>query len=160
MTPQSAVDSNQNGDAASDRVILNPSGAKGTSSGVTALKRTDGQTVGYLADNPNAQYIRAQVGAFATSGRNILASRGINNFDITVSKIAGLPGADQAAVPGRFLQRFNHPQYTPGRVNNVNVNNRANVTNFLTPGNALFGQYDQVWSSNPRTIQVGARLTF
>jgi hypothetical protein len=160
VTPQSAVDSNQNGDAASDRVILNPNGVKGTSSGVTALKRTDGQTVGYLADNPNAQFIRAQVGAFANSGRNILASRGINNFDITVSKTLAFRERTRLQFRADFFNAFNHPQYTPGKVNNVNLTGRANVTNFLTPGNALFGQYDQVWSSNPRTIQVGAKLTF
>jgi hypothetical protein len=45
-------------------------------------------------------------------------------------------------------------------VNNVNFTNRANVTNFLTPGNPLFGQFDQVWSSNPRNIQLGATVTF
>jgi hypothetical protein len=85
-TPQSAVDSNQNDDAAADHVILNPNGVKGMSSDVTALKNSAGATVGYLALNPNAQFIRAQVGALANSGRNILATRGINNWDISVSK--------------------------------------------------------------------------
>src|SRR5205823_3006705 len=78
ITPQSAVDSNQNGDAAADRVILNAGGTPGTSSDVTVLKNSAGATVGYLAINPNAQFIRAQAGAYANSGRNIMASRGIN----------------------------------------------------------------------------------
>src|SRR5204863_454061 len=63
VTPQSAADSNQNGDAAGDRVIINANGTKGVSSDVTALKKTAGATVAYLAVNPNAQFIRAQVGA-------------------------------------------------------------------------------------------------
>jgi hypothetical protein len=160
VTPQSAVDSNMNGDAAGDRVILNPAGVRGTSSDVTALRNTAGQTVAYLANNGNAEYIRAQVGAFATSGRNILASRGINNFDFSLFKTIPATERMKLTVRADFFNGLNHPQYTPGRVNNVNNTNRANVTNYLTPGNALFGAFDQVYSSNPRTIQVGARLTF
>jgi hypothetical protein len=160
ITPQSAIDSNQNGDSAGDRVILNPSGTPGLSSDVTALKNSAGATVGYLAMNPNAQYIRAQVGAFATSGRNILPSRGINNWDLTVTKNLAFKERTKLELRADFFNAFNHPQYTPGQVNNINSTNRANVTNFLTPGNSLFGQFDQVWSSNPRVIQVGARLTF
>jgi hypothetical protein len=160
ITPQSAVDSNQNGDAAGDRVIINPSGVPGTSSDVTALKNSSGATVAYLANNPNAQYIRAQIGAFATSGRNILAGRGINNFDFSLFKKLQFTERWNLALRADFFNGLNHPQYTPGRVNNVNNTNRANVTNYLTPGNPLFAQFDQVYSSNPRTIQVGARLTF
>jgi len=37
---------------------------------------------------------------------------------------------------------------------------RAGVTNYLTPGNALFAQFDQVYSSNPRVIQLAAKFTF
>ena len=78
VTPQSGVDSNLNGDSAGDRVIANPGGIEGTGSGVVplcnsavavcpatltdALKRPAG-VVGYLATNPNAQYIQAGYGA-------------------------------------------------------------------------------------------------
>src|SRR6201999_2527446 len=37
VTSQSAIDANLNGDNAGDRAILNPSGAKGTGSGVIPL---------------------------------------------------------------------------------------------------------------------------
>jgi len=159
-TPQSAVDSNMNGDAAGDRVIVNGAGTPGTSSDVTALKNSAGATVGYLAINPNAQFIRAQVGAYANSGRNILPTRGINNFDFTVSKSINFNERMKLQLRADFFNGFNHPQYTPGRVNNINNTNRANVTNYLTPGNPLFGQFDQVWASNARNIQVGARFSF
>ena len=62
-TVQNGVDSNLNGDAAGDRAIFNPAGVPGTGSGVTALTNTAGETVAYLANNPNAQYIQAQMGA-------------------------------------------------------------------------------------------------
>uniref|UniRef100_Q026A2 Cna B domain protein n=1 Tax=Solibacter usitatus (strain Ellin6076) TaxID=234267 RepID=Q026A2_SOLUE len=159
-TPQSGVDSNQNGDAAADRAIVNSNGTPGTSSDVTALKNSAGATVGYLAINPNAQFIRAQVGALANSGRNILATRGINNWDLSVSKSLAFNERMKLQLRADLFNGFNHPQYTPGKINTVGFVNRSGVTNYLTPGNPVFGQFDQVYSSNPRTVQVAARLTF
>jgi hypothetical protein len=159
-TPQSAVDSNLNGDSAGDRVILNPSGVHGTSSDVTALKNSAGATVAYLANNPSAEFIRAQSGALATTGRNIMPTRAINNWDVNLVKIFSFHERYKFQLRADFLNAFNHPQYTPGRINNIKFISRANVTNYLTPGNALFGQYDQVYSSNPRFIQVSAVVNF
>jgi hypothetical protein len=159
-TPQSGTDSNFNGDAAADRVIINTNGTPGTSSDVTALKNTKGDTVGYLANNPNAQYIRAQKGALATSGRNILPTRGYNNWDFNVSKIVPFNERWKFQIRADFFNGFNHPQYTPGSPNNISSTPRAGVTNYLTPGNALFARFDQVYSSNPRNIQLAAKLTF
>jgi len=45
-------------------------------------------------------------------------------------------------------------------VDNVRAFDRSGVTNYLTPGNALFNQWGQVYSSNPRAIQLGARISF
>jgi len=159
-TPQSATDSNLNGDAAADRVIINTNGTPGLSSDVTALKNSKGDTVGYLANNPNAQFIRAQRGALATSGRNILATRGINNWDFNVAKVVPIKERFRFQVRADFFNGFNHPQYTPGQVNNIASVGRSGVTNYLTPGNLLFARYDQVYSSNPRVIQLAAKLTF
>jgi hypothetical protein len=159
-TPQSGVDSNQNGDSAGDRVIINNAGVPGTSSDVTALKNTAGATVAYLANNPNAYFILAQVGALTTSGRNILRTRPIDNFDLNLIKNIKMTERYQFQIRADFFNAFNHPQYTPGTLSSVNATNRANVTNYLTPGNALFGQFDQVYSSNPRSIHLGLKLIF
>lgn len=158
-TPQSGVDSNQNGDAAADRAIVNPSGIAGTSSDVTALKNSSGATVGYLAVNPNAQFIRAQVGALANSGRNVLETRGINNWDVSVNKAISFKERYKFTLRADFLNAFNHPQYTPGPINNIGAIARTS-TNYLIPGNALFGRFDQVYSSNPRQIQMSAVFNF
>src|ERR1700722_7340536 len=97
VTAQSGVDSNLNGDSAGDRTILNPSGVKGTGTGVTPLWTSAGAVcptnltgalnnpvgvVGYLA-NSNAQYIQAGYGALATVGRNTLQLKPINDIDLT-----------------------------------------------------------------------------
>ncbi len=160
-TPQSGVDSNQNGDAAADRAIVNAAGTPGVSSDVTALKNSAGATVGYLAVNPNARnsYVRKSA-RYANSGRNVLATRGINNWDMTVSKSLAFNERMKLQLRADLFNGFNHPQYTPGKINNIIQTNRSGVTNYLTPGNPVFGQFDQVYSSNPRTVQVAARLTF
>jgi hypothetical protein len=159
-TPQSGADANQNGDAPTDRVIINSAGTVGTSSDVTVLRNSAGATVGYLAVNPNAQFIRAQAGAYANSGRNILATRGLNNWDFNIVKNIAFTERIKLQLRGDFLNGFNHSQYTPGQVNTVNNTGRANTTSYLTPGNPLFGRFDQVWSNNSRSIQLAGRLTF
>ncbi len=159
-TPQSASDANLNGDSAGDRVVLNPNGVPGTSSDVTALRNSNNAIVGYLANNPNAQYIRALAGVYANSGRNLLPTRPIDNFDFSFVKLFSFRERTKFEIRGDFLNGLNHPQYTPGSINNINAVGRSGVTNYLTPGNALFGQFDQVYSSNPRNIQVAAKITF
>lgn len=171
-TPQSAVDANMNGDAAGDRVIINPGGAAGTSSDVTRLCRggacsqytgaaLDQNTVGYLATNPNARFIRAQVGTFANGGRNILPMNGINNFDLSVAKTVKFGERYGFTVRADFRNAFNHPQFVPGQINNVNFRSGLNdVVNYLTPGDPVFGQYDKIFRSNARKIQVGAVVFF
>ncbi len=86
VTVQSAVDANLNGDSFTDRSFINPAGADGTSSGVTALQNSNGDTVAYLANNPNARYIRAGLGTLPNGGRNTLPGRPINNWDLNLLK--------------------------------------------------------------------------
>jgi carboxypeptidase family protein len=160
VTPQSAVDANMNTDSVGDRVIVNPTGVPGTSSDVTKLKNSAGQVVGYLAVNPNAQFIRAQVGAFATSGRNILPTSPINNVDLNVTKSFAAGERYHVELRADFYNALNHPQYTPGWLDNVMFASHAGETNYLTPGNPLFGKWDQVFPSNARMIQLAAKFIF
>jgi hypothetical protein len=162
-TPQSAMDANLNGDAATDRVVLNQSGSRAISSDVTALTSIrDGstQTVAYLVNNPSAYFIRARPGVYTTSGRNILAMRPIDNFDISVGKIVRFKEHYRAEFRVDLYNALNHPQYTPGRVDRVDSETHSAETNYLTPGNSVFGRWDQVYSSNPRQLQLTAKLRF
>jgi len=159
-TPQSGVDSNQNGDSATDRVILNPKGIPGTSSGVTALRNASNQTVAYLAQNPNARFILAQIGAYANSGRNIVRTPGINNFDVTVAKNIPLRERYQVQLRADMLNAANHPQYTLGNINSIRLRNTSGNANMFIPGNPLFGKWDQVFSSNPRIVQLTVKFSF
>lgn len=159
-TPQSGVDSNYNGDSAADRVILNPSGVPGTSSGVTALKNSAGATVAYLATNPNAEFIQAQRGALTTSGRNILATPPIDNIDSMIAKNLVFKERYRLQLRADMYNALNHPQYTLGPINNVRPRNTSGSANWFIPGNPLFAQWNQVFSSNPRLVQISAKFTF
>jgi hypothetical protein len=160
VTPQSAIDANMNTDTVSDRVIVNPSGTPGIGSDVKSLKNSAGQVVAYVAANPNAEFIRAAAGAFATSGRNILPTSPINNFDLNVVKSFAAGERFHVELRADFYNALNHPQYTPGRTDNVASSGHISETNYLTPGNALFGKWDQVFPSNARITQVAAKFTF
>jgi hypothetical protein len=160
VTPQSVTDANMNTDSAGDRVIVNPNGIAGTGSDVTQLKNSAGGVVAYLAVNPNAQFIRAQQGALATSGRNVLSTNPINSFDLNVVKSFSAGERYRVELRADFYNALNHPQYTPGRLNSVISSSHVNETNYLTPGNALFGKWDQVFPSNARIIQMAAKFSF
>ena len=163
-TVQSGLDSNLNGDSAGDRTIVNPGGVPGTGSGVTALKNSAGQTVAYLANNPNAQYIVAGAGAYANAGRNTLSLRPIDNVDLSLYKNFNVTERWRLQFGAQFLNFLNHPQFVPGFTNRVDnptvLNNGAVDRNFLTPGNPLFNNPEAVFSSSPRQIQVSAKLFF
>jgi hypothetical protein len=172
-TVQSGVDSNMNGDAAADRAIINTAGTPGLSSDVTPLCKggpcsqygttalRDANLVGYVAVNPNAQFIRAQVGSYPNAGKNLLPTRGINNWDVTLAKNLNFTERWRLNLRADFRNAFNHPQYAPGQINNVNFRSGLTATtSYLTPGNPDFGKFDRVFRSNARVIQVAAILRF
>jgi hypothetical protein len=170
-TVQSGGDTNLNGDSAGDRTILNNSGVKGTGSGVTPLKNTGGATVGYLAINPNAQYITAGPGALATSARNTLATEPTNDFSLSTYKDLNIGERCKFRFGAQFGNILNHPQFIPGSnpgqglgVNDVNSfttgPNRSSYLNYLKPNNANFNNPRSVFASNARSIALVAKFTF
>lgn len=160
-TALSGTDSNLNGDAAADRTIRNPNGVLGTGSSVTALRNSGGQIVGYLANNPNAEYIQAGFGAIANSARNTLQLPGIDNVDFSVFKNFGLGGEKRRLqVRADFFNLFNHPQYIPGSPNDVAPVITTGVAQLNTVTSPIFNRPDRVFSSNPRSIQLALRFDF
>ena len=185
---QSALDSNLNGDSAGDRAIFNPSGVPNTGSAVTALctsalpagipcdPAASGfasapYVVGYLANNPNAQYIQAGYGALADTRRNTLVTEPTNNFDLSAAKDLSFTERFKFRLGGMFGNLFNHPQYLPGSnpgmglgVNDVLSFSTCCTTsayrNFATPGNKAFDNSKATFGSNARTIAIVAKFTF
>lgn len=173
VTVQSNIDANLNGDRATDRVIINPAGKDGAGSDVTPLCKngpcganpSDSQIVGYVANNPNARYIRAQRGTIANGGRNTLAGRHVNNVDLSLIKSFNMTERMRWQFTAQFFNAFNHAQFVPGLVDRVDVlsqvyNNGPAVVNYLTPGNATFNNPEAIYSNNPRSIQLALKLIF
>jgi len=172
-TVQSNIDSNLNGDNAGDRVVINPDGTPGLGSAVVGLTRTGAQipssssvgdtnsgVVAYLAKNPNAQYIVAGLGAFATGGRQTMALGRINNFDIQIKKSIPLTERMKFEVAAQVFNLFNHAQYTAGYINNVQFHNSNTTRANLIPSDPAFNRPDLEYSSNSRTMQITARFQF
>jgi Carboxypeptidase regulatory-like domain len=161
-TVQSGLDSNLNGDSAGDRAILNPTGMKGKGSGVTELTNTAGDVVAYLADNPNAQYIVAGPGALANSSRNTLQMNPINSWDFTLLKRFNLTERYKFEFAAQLFNAFNHPNWVPGLLNQVDSVDRTDQgqRNTLIPDQPNFNSPKATWGSNPRTMQFYLKFIF
>ncbi|MGH9501382.1 MAG: carboxypeptidase regulatory-like domain-containing protein [Terriglobales bacterium] len=168
VSVQSNLDANLNIDSAGDRAIVNPAGVKGTGSDVTPLLNSGGATVAYLA-NSNAQYIRASLGALATSGRDTLATPPTNNIDLGVYKDFNITERMKFRFGAQFANVINHAQFiagsNPGQglgVNDVNSFSSTGATykNYLTPGKSTFNNPQSVFASNARSIALVAKFTF
>jgi hypothetical protein len=164
VTVQSGIDSNMNGDSAGDRTMINPAGTANVGSGATALTNSAGQTVAYLANNPDARYVVAPKGVLPDAGRNTMQVNPIDDVDLTVAKYFGVGKEDRfkLRLEGRFFNVLNHPQYVAGNISDVGSVGFTGtaVHNSLIPSTSLFGDWSQVFSSNPRSIQVSLKLTF
>jgi Carboxypeptidase regulatory-like domain len=190
---QSNVDSNLNGDSAGDRAIFNPKGVPGTGSGLIGLpslasdpvRKNDTALctsalpagvvcdptvsaarpfiVGYLAKNPNAQFITAQQGALATAGRNNVQLPPIDNIDLSILKRFSMKEKVTMEFGANISNVFNHPQFIAGFINDIAAN--ANTTNaargqYLNPASSNFLNAAAVFPSNSRTIGLVAKIKF
>lgn len=160
-TAQSALDSNLNGDTAGDRTVFNPAGNSHLGSGVTALNNSAGQTVAYLATNPNAMYIRAGQGALANTGRNTLQMPGINNFDMSLGKRFNITESKAFEIRADASNVFNHAQFTPGLIGSIKLTQyNSGDRTYMEPQLANFQAWNQTFASNARSVQLAARVTF
>lgn len=161
-TVQSADDANLNGDSAPDRTIINPNGVKGTGSDVTPLTNSSGVTVAYLAKNPNAYYIRAQLGALANASRNTLPLRPTDDLDATAVKRINFTERLAIEFQAQAFNVLNHPQFISGYINQINSfgDTGGTTRQFLEPQNNLFNHPEEVFPSNARTLQLAGKLIF
>jgi len=155
---------NLDGDVFTQRTIINPAGQDGTGSAVTPLTNSAGGVVAYLAQNPDARYIQAGPGAHANAGRNTLPGRPIDNIDLNLLKTFAVRERARVQFSAQFFNLVNHPQFVPGLIDRVdnpaNANNSGGVFNYLTPGAPNFNNPEDIYSSNPRNIQLALKILF
>jgi len=140
-------------------VFVNSNGVTGMGSGVTPLTNAAGQTVAYLASNPNAQFIRAGRGTYPTGGNAVFSDlRPINNFDVAAFKRFAVRDRFSFEIQGEAYNVLNHAQYVPGALTSLGFGAQSPSFNFLVPGTGSFGDVTHAFSSHPRTMQVGLKF--
>lgn len=163
-TVQSNVDANLNGDAAGDRVFINPAGKKGTGTTSVAIKDASeaGAVVGYYAKDPNAYYVVAGSGTLPNASRNTLPINPINNLDATAVKRISFTERYKFEFQAQAWNVLNHSQYLPGSVNNINSLGYTDggTHNFLIPGSPTFNNPKAVFSNNARNMQLAVKFIF
>ncbi|MGZ7058542.1 MAG: outer membrane beta-barrel protein [Candidatus Angelobacter sp.] len=166
-TPQSGLDSNLNGDNAGDRVILNPGGISGKGANAAPLTNTAGDVVAYCAssdgttcDSPNAQYVVAGPGALANSGRSILKTSNINNWDLSLAKNINITERYKVQLIMGAFNIFNHAQFTTGSVNQATGISDTTQRDYLIPSASTFNNPRVTWASNARQLMLGAKFVF
>ena len=170
---QSGTDTNLNGDSAGDRAFVNPAGTPGVGSGANPLTNSAGQTVAYVAKNPNAQYIQAPKGTLPNGGRNTAQLPPINDVDMSIAKSVNVTESKKLQFSARFVNIFNHPQYIGGYISDVapvgglvspaganTAPNTVAIHTFVQPQTSTFLQASQAFSSNPRQIQLALKFIF
>jgi hypothetical protein len=167
-TVQDGVDANLNNDPTGDRAIVNPAGMAKVGSDVTGLNASgqpvaagSGNIVAYVANNANARYVVAGLGALSNGGRNSFPLGRTNNFDVAVMKRIAVGEHKSFTFGGQFFNLLNHSQFTGGFLSDVSPDSTALISrSFLIPSSSTFGQYNDFFPSNSREIQLVARIVF
>jgi len=185
----SPYDANDNFDIAGDRAILNPAGIGRTATDVNAVCNAgpggavtivspdsngawsgcgtgdDTNVVGYVALDPTARYVSAQVGAKSSVGRNSFYSPGFGILNLAVFKNTHFTESSYLQLRVEMYNALNHPNYT--------VAGGLSVFSTLTGTNALADPaYNLATSANPdflnpkvfsggsRNLQLVAKIIF
>jgi hypothetical protein len=167
-TVQDGIDANLNNDSTGDRTIVNPAGSAKVGSGVTGLG-ANGQTlaagnagiVAYVANNANARYVVAGSGALANGGRNSFPLGRTDNIDLALMKKLNFKERTSLSFGAQFFNLLNHSQFVGGYLSDVSAFSTAAISrNFLVPGNSSFGQINNFFASNSRSVQLVGRIVF
>ena len=180
-TVLSGDNANLNGDSGSaiSRALYNGAGVKNTSTTVHAQYSTtiacpadsnvdpvtgnaecDANLVGYIANDPNAQYVQAGRGTLPNTARNTLPTRPINNFDLSAFKRITFRDRYNFEFGAQAFNVLNHAQYTPGSINNVNNTSFTANYNLQTVGKSFFNHPENIFQNNARSLQLSAKIAF
>jgi hypothetical protein len=176
------ADSNANGDAAGDRGILNTSGTERIGSGVdlvcvgaggltsispaaTGCAGGSANVAGYVATNPSARYIVAELGALPTLGRNSFESPGVNVWNMGLFKNTKLTERTTLQFRVDTFNTFNHRNFSLAQptvfqtgVLIGTVNNALSTTYSNIPSDLFLN--DRQFTGGSRQMQLGVKLIF
>jgi hypothetical protein len=153
----SGLDNTLNGNALGAGVFVNPLGTPGIGTGASPLTNTSGQVVGYLANDPSAQFVGGGIGTFSTV-RQVVSLGDTRNLDMSVVKRFTAPDSMKIEFRADWYNLFNHPQFTGLPISTLGFGLQS--PDFLVVGNPQFANFRNAVSSNPRTVQLALRLIF
>jgi hypothetical protein len=157
-TPLSQTNATGNGDVQVQRAIFNPNAPNPTGTRSNPVRNSAGVIVGYVAADPNAQYVQAGVGSFPTAERNSLRAPGINNVDLILSKNIGLGRERRIQFQAHFFNLLNHPQFTGANLLAVDP---GLGLNYAFVGSAGFNAIENAGGTGgARVIQLALKLYF
>jgi hypothetical protein len=163
ITALSGVDSNDNGDSAGDRTILNPAGIDRTGTivdfvcndgpgGATRIVSAgavnpvtgvipcgtgnDANIVGYVAENGSAKYVQAGVGTQPNVGRDTISTPGLNIWNMSILKTTKITERFSIQFRAASYDTFNHPNPSIGLPTNngtIDQNQNANPLSTAYP---------------------------
>ncbi|HKE33529.1 MAG TPA: hypothetical protein VKD65_17480, partial [Candidatus Angelobacter sp.] len=125
--------------------------------------------VGYVAKNPNAQYIKGATGMVTNLGRNTYIMPGINTANLSLFKNMRVKEKVNMQFRIEMFNAFNHPSYTLGSGNftgQISTTSPAQSTSgYVTPGSPQFlnkAVFSGGMGNAPfqRVIQWGMKLMF
>jgi hypothetical protein len=195
VTALSDADSNGNGNSAGDRAIFNPNGIGNTGTatdivcndgpggatrivpassvdpklgipcGVGAAMFTDANVVGYVVQDPKAKYVQAQTGSVSTLGRDTVATRGLNLWNMALLKNISLTERWKLQFRISTFNTFNHPNFSIGLPTNngtIDQNQNANPFTaayvFVDSGNLFLN--NTVFNGGSRRAELGMKIIF
>ena len=173
VTALSNADANGNQDSAGDRAIVNNNGTDGKGTDVRTVcwdgaVRTFGcstaaQVVGYVAVDPTAKYVHAQVGALSNVGRNTLTSPRRTNFDMSFFKSFHFNETRYVQFRTEFFNIFNHRQFSfanPGVFAVSGIDDSAiNAAGYARVYDTNFLNANQL-NGGSRSINLGLKFVF
>ncbi len=175
FTVQNGQDSN-NFAGNNDRPDHNPLGAPGTraipfvataaanvcNAAAGAIFYTTAPNAGGSCINPSdAEFIGllAGIGRTGNLGRNTERTRGINNFDMNLTKRINITESVKLALRAEFFNVFNHPQYGTGSVSPFSPAGTGPTATVFTSGAGQFVR-PEFGDGGGRVVRYQLKLSF
>jgi hypothetical protein len=154
----SGVDTGMNGNPFGAGVFVNPASSSGITTGTTPLVNSSGAVVGFVANDPNAEFVLGGPGTFSTA-RPTVRLGDTRNIDVALVKRFSVPDRAKIEIRGDMYNAFNRPQVTGLPVSTLGSGLGFAASPFLLPS-PQFGNIRGTLSNNPRTVQLALRVIF
>jgi hypothetical protein len=189
ITVLNEIDANGNFDSAGDRPILNPAGTVNTGSAVDFVCNdgaggatrivtagsvpasgiipcgtgNDSNIVGYVAQDPSAKYVQANLGAKSTVRSNTVRSPASNVWNMGFAKTTKITERLNLQLGFSAYDIFNHRNYALAPLSvfesGVTTVNNALSTTYADPFSSLFLDKTK-FSGGSRQLQLQVKLIF